>query len=374
MNHEHSQIIQWHPNMPKAHAQKGRGAVSQLAHRFESVQREDYDDGWCTLDEQEMESQDALPIKTTVTMETAKSIISTNDSPDISFDYSINPYRGCEHGCIYCFARPTHSYFNLSPGLDFETKLFAKHNAVALLHDELRKRTYVPKQMNIGAVTDCYQPIERELKLTRGIIQTLVDVRHPFAFVTKSSLVERDIDLLSEAARRKLAAVYVTITTLDADLARKLEPRAAAPHRRLRTLKTLSEAGIPVGVSVSPIIPFLNEDFEQVLAAAAEAGAQSAFYVVLRLPWELSPLFREWLRAHYPLREGRIMSRIKSMRGGKDYDAQWGKRRTGEGVWAELIHERFIKAVQRLGLNQTRIELDLKQFDVSRLSGQQGLF
>lgn len=360
--------------MPREHAVKGRGAVSHIAHRFESVAREAYDDGWATLDEQERDAQDAPPLKTEVYFETAKSIICENESPDISFDYSINPYRGCEHGCIYCFARPTHSYFNLSPGLDFETKIFAKRNAVPLLHEELRKRTYVPKQINIGAVTDCYQPIERELKLTRGIIQTLVDVRNPFAFVTKSATVERDIDLIAEAAKNKLAAVYVTITTLDAELARKLEPRAAAPHRRLRILKTLHEAGIPVGVSVSPIIPFLNEDFEQVLEAAAEAGAQSAFYVVLRLPWELSPLFREWLREHYPLRADRIMSRIKSMRGGKDYKAEWGLRRTGEGVWADLIQQRFSKAVQRLGMNRERIELDTLQFDASRLSGQSSLF
>jgi DNA repair photolyase len=365
---------EWQPLLPAPRAQKGRGAVSHLAHRFEVNTRDAYDDGWGTQDELVAQADEAPPLQTTVTMETAKSLISSNDSPDISFDYSINPYRGCEHGCIYCYARPTHSYLGLSPGLDFETKLVAKHNAAALLRTELARKSYVPKHLSIGSVTDCYQPIERELKLTRSIIEVLLQARQPFGLVTKAATVERDIDLLAQAARSKLAAVYVTITTLDEELARKLEPRAAAPHRRLRTIRTLREAGIPVGVSVSPIIPFLNEDFEQVLAAAADAGASSAFYVVLRLPWEVSPLFREWLHAHYPLREARVMARIQSMRGGKDYKADFATRRVGEGVWADLIRERFTKATQRLGLNRERIALDLSQFDAARLSGQQTLF
>jgi DNA repair photolyase len=322
-------------------ALKGRGAATRMANRFESDARDAFDDGWGTLEEGVIDP--LPPLKTEVRFEDAKSVLSHNDSPDIPFDLSLNPYRGCEHGCIYCFARPTHSYLNLSPGLDFETKLIAKRNIVEVLRAELGKKGYRPSQIAIGTATDCYQPIERDLKLTRSVIELLKETRHPFAVVTKSSTIERDLDLIAPMAIDRLAAVYVTITTLDGDLARKLEPRAAAPHRRLRTIKALSNAGVPVGVSVGPQIPFLNDDMEQVLEAAWEAGARSAFYTVIRLPWEVAPLFKEWLELHYPQRAARIMARIHEMRGGKDYDADFATRMKGSGLWAELIRQRFEK-------------------------------
>jgi DNA repair photolyase len=301
-------------------------------------------------------------------------VLSENDSPDIPFDRSINPYRGCEHGCIYCFARPTHSYLNLSPGLDFETKLIAKRNIVEVLRAELGRRSYRPQNLAIGTATDCYQPIERELRLTRSVIELLQEVRHPFGLVTKSSAVERDLDVIAPMAAQHLAAVYVTITTLDGELARKLEPRAAAPHRRLRTVRTLAEAGVPVGVSVAPQIPFVTEDMEKVLEAAWEAGARSAFYTVIRLPWEVAPLFKQWLELHYPQRAGRIMARIREMRGGKDYDAAFGTRMVGSGLWAELIRQRFEKATHRLGFNRERVALDLSAFRPPGAAGQGSLF
>ena len=311
---------------------------------------------------------------TQVTPENAKSAISRNDSPDIYFDYGLNPYRGCEHGCIYCYARPTHSYLNLSPGLDFETKIIAKTNLAQVLARELQARGYVPRQIVIGSATDAYQPIEREYKVTRGVIELLHRCHHPFAIVTKGSGVERDLDLIAPMARQKLVAVYVTITTLDGVLARKLEPRAAAPHRRLRTIRTLADAGVPVGVSVAPQIPFINEDMEQVLEAAAAAGAHNAFYTVLRLPWELNPIFQQWLELHYPQRAARVMARIREMRGGRDYDADFATRMKGSGVWAQLIAQRFEKACTRLGLNRTRVELDVSQFRPALLAGQGDLF
>jgi DNA repair photolyase len=351
---------------------KGRGAVSQLAHRFSADAREPFDDGWATLEAAAAEPP--APLRTQVTLETARSILTTNDSPDIYFDRSINPYRGCEHGCIYCYARPTHSYFNLSPGLDFESRLFAKHNAAELLRRELARPGYRPEMVNIGSATDCYQPVERELKLTRGLIEVLLEARHPFSLVTKSAAVERDLDLLAEAARHRLAAVYITITTLDDALARRLEPRAAAPRRRLRTIAALRDAGVPVGVSTAPIIPFLNEDFERVLQAARDAGAATAFYTVLRLPWELAPLFRQWLQAHYPARAERVMARVQDLRGGKDYDSDFATRMKGGGLWAALIRERFEKACARLGLNRERTELDTAQFRPPAAAGQQTLF
>ena len=311
---------------------------------------------------------------TQVTPENAKSAISRNDSPDIYFDYGLNPYRGCEHGCIYCYARPTHSYLNLSPGLDFETKIIAKTNLAQVLARELQARGYVPRQIVIGSATDAYQPIEREYKVTRGVIELLHRCHHPFAIVTKGSGVERDLDLIAPMARQKLVAVYVTITTLDGVLARKLEPRADAPHRRLRTIRTLADAGVPVGVSVAPQIPFINEDMEQVLEAAAAAGAHNAFYTVLRLPWELNPIFQQWLELHYPQRAARVMARIREMRGGRDYDADFATRMKGSGVWAQLIAQRFEKACTRLGLNRTRVELDVSQFRPALLAGQGDLF
>jgi DNA repair photolyase len=354
------------------HAIKGRGTATRLAHRFEKDTRAAYDDGWGTLEEA---AGNQAPIPTEVVFEEARSAICRNDSPDIYFDYSVNPYRGCEHGCIYCYARPTHSYLNLSPGLDFETKIIAKRNIAAMLRADLGKRSYVPKLINIGSATDCYQPVERELRLTRGLIELMQEVRHPLALVTKSSGVERDLDLLTPMAAQHLAAVYVTITTLDGELARKLEPRAAAPHRRLRTIRALADAGVPVGVSVAPQIPFVNDDMEQVLQAAFEAGARTAFYTVVRLPWEVAPLFRQWLELHYPQRAARIMARIQEMRGGKDYDSDFASRMKGSGLWADLIQQRFEKTCHRLGLNRQRTELDFSQFRPPvRPSAQGSLF
>jgi DNA repair photolyase len=354
------------------HALKGRGAATRMPHRFEKDARDSYDDGWGTLERDAVEEQSAP--QTEVRFEDAKSVLSENDSPDIPFDRSLNPYRGCEHGCIYCFARPTHSYLNLSPGLDFETKLIAKRNIAAVLRAELGRKNYRPSQIAIGTATDCYQPIERELRLTRSVIEVLQETRHPFAIVTKSSAVEHDLDLIAPMAAQRLAAVYITVTTLDGELARKLEPRAAAPHRRLRTIRTLVDAGVSVGVSVGPQIPFVNEDMEQVLEAAWEAGARRAFYNVIRLPWEVAPLFKEWLGLHYPQRADRIMARIREMRGGKDYDADFATRMKGSGLWAELIRQRFDKATRRLGFNQERIPMDLEAFRPPGAAGQGSLF
>ena len=283
---------------------------------------------------------------------------------------------------MYCFARPTHSYLNLSPGLDFETKIIAKRNIVQALRSDLGKRSYTPKLLNIVSATDCYQPVERELKLTRGLISSLQEMRHPFSLVTKSSGVERDLDLIAPMAADKLAAVHITITTLDGELARKLEPRAGAPYRRLRGIETLAVAGIPVGIRVAPQIPFVNEDMEQVLQAAWQAGAGSAFYTVVRLPWEVAPIFKEWLELHHPQRAAGIMARIHDMHGidddarrrGKDYDSNFSTRMKGSGLWAELIRQRFEKTCTQLGFNRERIELDLSQFQPPSAAGQNRLF
>ena len=353
-------------------AVKGRGTAWAVAHRFSSDARMAFDDGWGSVEAGQAEAATAW--QTVVTAEDAKSAISKNDSPDIYFEYGLNPYRGCEHGCIYCYARPTHSYLNLSPGLDFETRILAKRNLAEVLSRELRSRSYVPSQIVLGSVTDAYQPAEREWRITRGVVEMLHRCDHPLAIVTKGSGVERDIDLISGMAQKGLAAVYVTITTLDAKLARILEPRAAAPYRRLRTIRELAQAGIPVGVSVAPQIPFINNDMEKVLEAAAEAGAQRAFYTVLRLPWELNALFQNWLQQHYPDRAERVMARIREMRGGRDYDADFATRMKGSGVWADLIRQRFEKTCARLGLNRQRVELTTALFRPSRLSSQQDLF
>jgi DNA repair photolyase len=348
---------------------KGRGTATRMAHRFERDLRESFDDGW----EPDEEASTAAP-RTEVIWETAKSIIASNDSPDIYFGKSINPYRGCEHGCIYCYARPTHSYLNLSPGLDFETKIIAKRNPVDLLRAEMGRKGYRPELIAIGTATDCYQPVERELRSTRGITELMHETNHPFALVTKSSGVERDLDLIAPMAAKGLAAVYVTITTLDADLARKLEPRAAAPHRRLRVLRTLAEHGVPCGVSLAPQIPFLNDDMEQVLEAAWEAGAREAFYHVLRLPWEVAPLFREWLQMHYPQRADRVMHRIQEMRGGKDYDSDFATRMKGSGTWAQLLGQRFRKTAARLGFNEKKLDFRTDLFRPPSAQGQGALF
>ncbi|WP_291453584.1 PA0069 family radical SAM protein [Cupriavidus sp.] len=348
---------------------KGRGAVSNLQGRFERDQREAFDDGWVAPEEPAASDgadvEVALPprLVTQVTREQARSILSRNASPDIPFDTSLNPYRGCEHGCIYCFARPTHAYLDLSPGLDFETKLYAKANAAERLRDELSRPSYRCETIALGVNTDAYQPIEREQRITRGILEVLHDTDHPVALITKSSLIERDIDLLAPMAAQRLAVAAVTITTLDADLARTLEPRAATPSRRLRTIRELTDAGIPVGVSVAPVIPFITEpDLERILEAAHEAGAVYANYIVLRLPWEVRPLFQEWLQAHFPDRAERVMNRVRDMRGGKDYDADFASRMRGTGIWADLIRQRFYKAADRLGFRYNRFELDTSRF------------
>ncbi|MDN5882924.1 MAG: PA0069 family radical SAM protein [Nitrosospira sp.] len=348
-------------------AQKGRGAVSNLQGRYETLVREAIDDGWSHDNVEtdadadaganvdagvDAEADNPPALKTQVIEERAKSILSRNQSPDVPFRVSLNPYRGCEHGCIYCFARPTHSYLGLSPGLDFETRIFAKVNAPELLRHELARKSYVPEPIALGVNTDAYQPCERALRLTRRVLEVLHECQHPVALITKSSLIERDIDLLAEMAARRQAAVAVTLTALDHAVARTLEPRAAAPARRLRTIRTLTDAGIPVGVSIAPVIPFITEpDLERVMAAAVEAGAINASYVVLRLPWEVSPLFRQWLETHFPDRAQRVMNRVKDMRGGKDYDATFGKRMHGEGIWADMIRQRFEKAAARLGID-----------------------
>ncbi len=355
---------------------KGRGTVWAIQHRFTQQVSEAYDDGWGTLDQQA--GEEMLPPTTTIIEERVKSILSSNDSPDIAFDLSVNPYRGCEHGCVYCFARPTHSYLNLSPGLDFETRIIAKVNAAERLREAFAARGYEPMLLNLGSATDAYQPVERKLRITRSVIEVLSECAHPFSLVSKSSGVERDLDLIAPMAQRGLAAVYLSVTSLDPALARILEPRAASPQRRLRTIETLAKAGVPVGVSVSPIIPFINEpELEHILEAAATAGATSAFSIVVRLPWEVNPLFQQWLEQHFPQRAARVMARVREMRGGRDYDARFGARMKGEGVWAQLLEQRFKKAAARLGLSRKRVELDLTQFRrplKARADGQQDLF
>jgi DNA repair photolyase len=340
---------------------KGRGTSWALAHRFSKDERAAFDDGWGTLDQ--AVRQEALAPPTQVLEERVKTILAGNDSPDIGFDLSVNPYRGCEHGCIYCYARPTHSYLNLSPGLDFETRIVAKVNAAQRLREAFSTRSYSPMSLNIGSVTDAYQPAERRLGITRQVIEVCREFRHPFSLITKSAGIERDIDLIAPMAASRLAAVYLSITTLDPALARVMEPRAAAPDRRLRTIERLARAGIPVGVSVSPVIPFLNEpELERILKAARDAGASSAFSIVIRLPWEVNPLFQQWLGQHFPERAARVMARIRDMRGGADNDSRFGERMTGSGIWAQLLRQRFHQASARLGLDRARVELDLTQF------------
>jgi DNA repair photolyase len=351
-----------------------RGALSQIQGRFESEARAPFDDGW-TRDDEAPE-----PLATSVTIERARSIIARNDSPDIPFDQSINPYRGCEHGCIYCYARPSHAYLELSPGLDFETKLFAKTNAPELLEIELAKPGYRPSPMAFGTNTDCYQPIERRQRITRRLIEILSACEHPLTIVTKSALVERDLDLLAPMAQKNLVKVYVSIGTLDRVLARKLEPRAASPQRRLDTLRALSQAGIPCGVMVAALIPALTDKtLEHVLEEASKAGAREAAYVILRLPNELKELFKEWLAAHYPERAEHVISIVRQMRGGRENDPRFHERMRGTGNYAELIEKRFEIACRRVGLNghgggRRPPELDCTRFVPPSPSGQLRLF
>jgi DNA repair photolyase len=342
--------------------QKGRGATFNPGNRFRRDTREAADDGWAPPPP-EGDDEPLPPLKTTVTVQRSRTIIARNDSPDISFSQSINPYQGCEHGCIYCYARPTHAYLDLSPGLDFETKLFAKPNARELLLEELLKPGYACSAIAMGTNTDPYQPIEREWKITRQILEVLSACDHPVSIVTKSSLVERDIDLLAPMAAKNLACVFVSITTLDRALARKLEPRAATPQRRLAAIKTVADAGIPVGVMTAPIIPQLTDkDMEAILDAAAASGARFAGWTMLRLPHEVKDLFRDWLTQHYPLRAGHVMSVVRQVRGGRDNDAQFGSRMRGEGAFAQLIGQRFELACRRLGLNRERTTMDTSLF------------
>lgn len=340
---------------------KGRGAPSNVEGRYESALREAFDDGW-ERDEDETEQR----LETVVTPETAKSIIARNESPDIPFEQSINPYRGCEHGCVYCYARPSHAYLGLSPGLDFETRIFAKTNAAELLRKELSAPGYRCSVISLGANTDPYQPAERDLRITQSILEVLVEFRHPFTIVTKNALVERDVDLIAPMAMQNLARVFVSVTNLDPELARKLEPRAAAPFRRLETIRRLTSSGVPCGVLVAPVIPFLNDgDLEAIVAAAAEAGASWAGYIVLRLPHELKGLFREWLDHHHPQRAERIMARIRDLRGGKENDPRFGARMAGTGEYARLIQRRFERACRESGLEGGgRADLDTRAFRV----------
>jgi DNA repair photolyase len=335
---------------------RGRGAQSNAAGRYEPHARVAFDDGWQSLD-------DLPPFKTSVQEDATRKIVTRNDSPDIGFDRSINPYRGCEHGCVYCFARPTHAYLGLSPGLDFESKLFVKPDAAALLERELALPSYQPRVIAIGTNTDPYQPIERRYQVMRRVLEVLEKTGHPVGIVTKSALVARDIDILARMAERKLAKVALSVTTLDPALARTMEPRAATPARRLETLRQLSDAGIPTTVMVAPLIPALNDmELERILDAAQAAGVKEAGYVLLRLPLEVRDLFREWLMANYPDRFRHVTKLIRDMRGGKDYDSKWNTRMTGTGPYAWMIGRRFEVACEKLGLNVTRTVLTTRHF------------
>jgi DNA repair photolyase len=348
------------------HLRRGRGARSNRVGRFESEIREAVDDGWGDDPASEQ------PFATEVQREMAKSIISRNNSPDISFDRSINPYRGCEHGCIYCFARPTHCYLGHSAGLDFETKLYAKVNAAEVLERELANPRYEPKVIALGAVTDPYQPIEREHKITRAILELLDRTNHPVGIVTKSALVVRDVDVLARMARRNLVKVAISVTTLDRVIARKMEPRAATPPRRLAAIRALSEAGVPVAVMVAPILPAINDsEIERILAAAREAGACEAGYVLLRLPLELKQLFREWLATEFPERAARVIHVLRSMHGGRDYTPEWRVRQRGRGPYAEQIAARFRLCVKRLGMNERSYRLTTAHFQRPGAQGSQ---
>src|SRR5271169_3805945 len=340
---------------------RGRGAASNATGRFENVQREDFDDGW--------ERDEAIePLKTEVTIERPRVIITRNESPDISFDRSINPYRGCEHGCVYCYARPTHAYLGLSAGLDFESKLFVKEGAAALLEKELAAPKYRPRVIALGANTDAYQPIERQYRVTRSVLEVLARARHPVGIVTKSNLILRDLDLLAPMAEQGLVKVFVSVTALDREIARKMEPRAPTPGRRLEAIERLAAAGVPVGVMAAPIIPAVNDaEIEKILTRAYAAGAREAGYVTLRLPLELREIFREWLAVNFPDKLKRAITLTQSMHGGKDYDSQWGRRMAGSGPYAWMIGRRFEIAAQRLGYREAPIALRTDLFQPPEL-------
>jgi DNA repair photolyase len=348
---------------------RGRGASANPSGRYEPAQREGFDDGW--------DIEEELPsLPTEVIVEKPRTIITKNDSPDILFEKSINPYRGCEHGCAYCFARPTHAFQGLSSGLDFETKIFAKPNAAELLEKELRASNYQPTTIALGSNTDPYQPVERRFRITRSILEVLNRMNHPVGIVTKSALVTRDIDILSRMAERQLAKVAISVTTLDPRLARRMEPRAAAPAKRLETIRKLTEAGIPVSVLVAPIIPAINDhEIEAILKACAAAGAQEAGYVLLRLPHDLKDLMRDWLAEHYPDKLKHVFTLLQEARGGKDYDAEWSTRQSGIGPYAWMLGRRFETAAERLGLNKRNLKLRMDLFKVPpKETGQLSLF
>lgn len=340
-------------------AMKGRGARSNTSGRYEADQREEFDDGWTDQDDA------AAPLRTTLSPEQARTIIARNTSPDVGFDRSINPYKGCEHGCIYCYARPSHAWMGLSPGLDFESRIFFKPHAASLLEQELARPRYVCKRIHIGGNTDPYQPVERETRSTRSILQVMQRFHQPFSIITKSVLIARDADILGPMGRDGLASAFVSITTLDRGLARAMEPRASTPAKRLEAISRLADAGCPVGVGFAPVIPGLNDhEMEAILEAAQKAGATSAMYVTLRLPLEIKDLFREWLADARPERAARVMSLIRQTRGGKDYDPDWAQRMKGTGPVAELIATRFKTAIKRYGLDTPRSPLDVTRFRV----------
>ena len=350
---------------------KGRGSTTYLPGRFAVTTPESVDDGWHEAD---TEGEPASTPRTQLQEEVARSVITRNQSPDIPFEQSLNPYRGCEHGCSYCFARPSHAYLDLSPALDFETRIFAKTNAPEILRRELSKRGYQPSPISLGINTDAYQPVERKLQLTRRILEVLAETKHPVSLITKNALIERDLDLLAPMARENLVHVYLSITTLDNGLSSRLEPRASAPHSRLKAMKRLSDAGVPVGVMFAPVIPWvIDHELEAVLEAARTAGATAAGYVLLRLPHEVAPLFRDWLQTHLPDRAAHVMSTVQQLRGGKDYDSRFGTRLRGEGVYADLLSRRFALALKRFGFEGRRHPpFDCTRFVPPRVASPQG--
>jgi DNA repair photolyase len=351
------------PPLPR----KGRGAISNADGRFERGTHVAIDDGWGSAD------AEAPPLETQFLRDTSRTVIARNNSPDIGFDRSINPYRGCEHGCIYCYARPSHAYLGLSPGLDFESRLFYKPQAAALLAAELRKKGYACRPIALGSNTDPYQPVERRLGVTRSILEVLRDFRHPVTIVSKSALIRRDLDILSEMAKDRLAIVTISVTTLDRALARVMEPRAATPERRLETIAALADAGVPTGVLSAPMIPALNDrEMEQILERARAAGATSAGYTLLRLPLELKALFREWLETHFPDKAAHVLSLVAQAHGGRLYDSAWSKRMTGAGPYADMLRVRFDRACRKLGFNQrTTDPLDVTRFRPPPQTGDQ---
>jgi DNA repair photolyase len=353
------------PAMVKS--RKGRGAASNDSGRFEPEKRVPFDDGWGAADEE------PVPLATTLSVDSTRTIIARNDSPDIGFDRSINPYRGCEHGCIYCYARPSHAYLGLSPGLDFESRLFYKPQAASLLAAELRKKGYSCRPIALGSNTDPYQPVERRLGITRSILEVLRDFRHPVTIVSKSALIQRDIDILSEMAKDRLAIVTISVTTLDRTLARRMEPRASTPERRLETITALAAAGIPSGVLTAPMIPALNDsEMEAILERARAAGAASAGYTLLRLPLELKSLFKEWLEEHFPAKSAHVLSLVAQTHGGRLYDSTWSKRMTGIGPYADMLRLRFDRACRELGFDQrTTRPLDTTRFQPPSQTGDQ---